>query len=158
MVVKRGDTSETLAVRIGAASRWTQRQQQLQQERLALVGEAPYYNPSKGYVGRVRWKATEDIPPELAREVGLEEGQGLYVSEATFEGQRNEVNARYPRRGDIILSVNGQPVSSIKDYNKLCRGSTDKGWMWMPDKPTGRTKFFTLWREGQEALVMLRRK
>src|SRR5215469_6640188 len=62
----------------------------------------------RGYIG----VGIEDVTPELAQQFGLKENTGVLISSV----QPNTPGARAGlKRGDIILKVNGEPVSSRND-------------------------------------------
>jgi serine protease Do len=57
----------------------------------------------------------QDITPDLARRLGIEEGSGVLVSRVEPRGPADSAGIR---RGDVIQEVNRQPVSSVEEFNR----------------------------------------
>ena len=65
----------------------------------------------------------QDITPELAKTLELEDAQGVLVSDVTPGNFADESGIR---RGDVISEMNRAPVRNIQDYQRLL-GSVNKG-------------------------------
>jgi len=57
----------------------------------------------------------QEVTPELAESLGLEEEQGLVVSDIDQDGPAWEAGMR---RGDVILEVNRKEVTTLEDFRK----------------------------------------
>jgi serine protease Do len=57
--------------------------------------------------------AVEELPPDLARSLGLPDGQGVVVIDVEEGSPADEVGMR---RGDVILEVNQKRVATLQDY------------------------------------------
>jgi serine protease Do len=55
-----------------------------------------------------------EVPSAIAKEWGLGEGQGVRVTDIEADGVGRSMGLR---RGDVILSVNGQSVSDVASFN-----------------------------------------
>lgn len=53
----------------------------------------------------------EPVPPELAKEMGLKENQGVRIKELEGDGIGRSMGLR---RGDVIVEANGKPISDAK--------------------------------------------
>ncbi len=62
---------------------------------------------------------TPDQAREIASQLHLEAQQGVIVSEVHEAGFASDLGVE---RGDVILSVNRQPVASVDDFNRLAAG------------------------------------
>jgi serine protease Do len=58
----------------------------------------------------------QDITPEIARSLGLEEPKGIVVTNVKTE---SEAEKKGIRRGDIILELNSEPVNSVTDFRRI---------------------------------------
>tara|TARA_B100000686_G_scaffold20233_1_gene18593 strand:- start:115 stop:1527 length:1413 start_codon:yes stop_codon:yes gene_type:complete len=65
----------------------------------------------------------QDITPELAQSLGLENDQGVLVSDVTSGNFADESGIR---RGDVISEMNRSPVRNVQDYQRLLK-SVNKG-------------------------------
>jgi len=89
----------------------------------------------RGYIG----VGIEDVTPELAQQFGLKENTGVLISSV----QPNTPGARAGlKRGDIILKVNGEPVSSRNDLRLRISQTA-------PGTPVD----LTIWRDGSSRNV-----
>jgi S1-C subfamily serine protease len=59
---------------------------------------------------------TADQGQELATQLHLESRQGVLVLEVQASGFASDLGVEH---GDVILSINRHPVTSVDDYNKL---------------------------------------
>jgi serine protease Do len=57
----------------------------------------------------------EKLPPQVASQLGLKEGEGLKVTEVNPTGQGAKMGLR---SGDVILEVDGKPVTDLAGFNK----------------------------------------
>ena len=58
----------------------------------------------------------QDITPELAKSLQLEDNQGVLVSDVTPGNSAAESGIR---RGDVISEMNRNPITNMKDYQRL---------------------------------------
>ena len=65
----------------------------------------------------------QDITPELAKSLKLEGNQGVLVSDVTPGNSAAESGIR---RGDVISEMNRNPITDMKDYQRLS-GSVKTG-------------------------------
>ncbi|MZG52893.1 MAG: DegQ family serine endoprotease [Nitrospinae bacterium] len=65
----------------------------------------------------------QDITPELAQSLELEDDQGVLVSDVTAGNFADESGIR---RGDVISEMNRTPVGNVQDYQRLLK-SAKKG-------------------------------
>jgi len=65
----------------------------------------------------------QDITPELAQSLQLEDSDGVLVSDVTPGEPAAEAGLR---RGDVITEMNRQPIRSMADYQRL-KSSIKKG-------------------------------
>ena len=65
----------------------------------------------------------QDITPELAQSLELENDQGVLVSDVTPGNFADESGIR---RGDVISEMNRTPITNMKDYQRLA-GSVKTG-------------------------------
>jgi serine protease Do len=56
----------------------------------------------------------QELTPEIARSLGLPSVQGVIVSDVAEGSPADEVGMRH---GDVILEVNQQKVTSLRDYH-----------------------------------------
>jgi serine protease Do len=75
-----------------------------EQRQAAVGGDTP-----EGKLGL----AVQELTPEIARSLGLPSVQGVIVSHVVEGSPADEVGVR---RGDVILEVNQQKVTSLQDY------------------------------------------
>ncbi|MDH7500087.1 MAG: DegQ family serine endoprotease [candidate division NC10 bacterium] len=59
--------------------------------------------------------SVQDITPELARRLGVEEGSGVIVTQVEPRGPAAGAGIN---RGDVIQEVNRQPVGSVEEFNR----------------------------------------
>ncbi|MBN8866635.1 MAG: trypsin-like peptidase domain-containing protein [Solirubrobacterales bacterium] len=83
--------------------------------------------PRYAYIG----VSTQPLYPQLAEKLGLDASQGAIVAqvvkggpadEAGIEGGEKELifqGARYDTGGDVIVSVNGEPIAHAEDLGKM---------------------------------------
>jgi serine protease Do len=76
--------------------------------------ESPH--PVSGIIGLAVKNLTHDQSQELSSQLHLDANQGVLVVDVQVNGFASDLGVT---RGDIILSVNRHPVSSVDDYNKL---------------------------------------
>lgn len=63
------------------------------------------------------------MSPEIARQTGYQEGDGVVVSDVVIGGTAWRAGIR---QGALIISVNRRPVPSMKDFVKVM-GDVDPG-------------------------------
>ena len=83
------------------------------------VASAPGHHESEPGVFGLR---VQKLTPELAEQLGVDETNGVVVSEVESGSPGAEAGIR---RGDIILEVNQQPIDSVADFRKAM-GDRDK--------------------------------
>ena len=91
----------TLEVEIGA------RPEKLEEE--AQAKESP---------SQWRGLQVEDLTPDTASRLGIEEKKGVVVVDVVADSSADEANIV---AGDVILEINKQPVRNISDYQKITR-------------------------------------
>ncbi len=97
--VLRDKKMMTLEVEIGA------RPEKLEEE--ALLKESP---------SQWRGLQVEDLTPDTASRLGIEEKKGVVVVDVVPDSPADEANIV---AGDVILEINKQPVKNISDYQKI---------------------------------------
>ncbi len=99
--VLRDKKMMTLEVEIGA------RPEKLEEE--AQAKESP---------SQWRGLQVEDLTPDTASRLGIEEKKGVLVVDVVPDSPADEANIA---AGDVILEINKQPVKNISDYQKITR-------------------------------------
>ncbi len=87
----------------------------------------------------------EGLTPNLARRLNLPSGSGGVVVSDVDPGGAAATGGINP--GDVILQVNGQPVSSVAQVSKA-----------LDAIPVGRTARIVVSRDGQESLLLVRKR
>jgi len=67
--------------------------------------------------------SVQDITPELARRLGVEEGSGVVVTRVE---PRGPAAAAGISKGDVIQEVNRQPVGSVEEFNRALERARDE--------------------------------
>ncbi len=86
----------------------------------------------------------QDITPELAETLQLEEKSGVLVSEVTPGGPSGEAGIR---RGDVITEMNRKPVNNLASYQALAK-----------NVESGKTVLFLIKRGGSTIYVAVKIK
>ncbi len=73
-------------------------------------------HPVSGIIGLAVKNLTHEQSQELTSQLHLDANQGVLVVDVQVNGFASDLGVT---RGDIILSINRHPVSSVDDYNKL---------------------------------------
>ena len=60
----------------------------------------------------------QDITPEIARSLGLEETKGVVVTNVNVD---SEAERKGIRRGDVIVEINSQAIESVAHFKKLTK-------------------------------------
>ena len=81
----------------------------------------------------------QPVTPEIATAVGLDKPLGALVSQVEPNSPAARGNLR---KGDVILSYNGQPVDSLHDLTRL-----------VADTPAGRRADIVVWRDKSKATL-----
>jgi serine protease Do len=68
--------------------------------------------------------AVEQLTPEIARSLGMSSTQGVVVSEVVEGSPADEAGIR---RGDVILEVHQEPITSVRDYQSAVQRAGDAG-------------------------------
>jgi serine protease Do len=99
---------------------------------------APQSESEEGQVKFWRGIAVEEITPEMAKQNGLEESEGVVITEIGPSGPADEVGLGV---GDIISEINKKPVKNLKDYQAATKGAkgdclikTNRGYIVLPEK------------------------
>ena len=58
----------------------------------------------------------QDITPDIARSLGLEETKGIVVTNVAID---SEAEKKGIRRGDVLVEINSQTIESVADFKKL---------------------------------------
>jgi S1-C subfamily serine protease len=134
-VESRPSFAVALALRTGAPIRVGQR----------LLDEAPRVNmappDSSTDIARMMGLTVVTPTPEVRKLFGLPDRAGVVVARATEDAASSGM-----RRGDLILSVNGRPVTTPTAFREAVR-----------DAPAGRPVLLRVWRDGAELDVQIDR-
>ena len=107
---------------------------ELKEEKTA---QAPMERVDEPVVGLV----VENLDPNLARELGLKENQGVVVLQVSPGSSAAEAGLR---KGDIIMEINGQPVKSVSDYRRLAGSLPKDSYARFLIKRQSHTLYFTV--------------
>lgn len=83
----------------------------------------------------------EDITPEMAKQMNLEDPKGVVISEVEPGSAAQEAGLR---QGDVILELNREKVENVKDYKRILDKATDKSSLLMLVKRGENTLFLTI--------------
>jgi serine protease Do len=86
-----------------------------------VASRGPLPPEGKGTQAAALGVAVTEVTPEIARELGLDQPQGVVVTSV----DRRAAAAGALRRGDVIVSVNDRPVSTEKDFVAATSGTRD---------------------------------
>jgi serine protease Do len=113
------------------------------------IGFATPINVAKSIIPQLREKGkvvrgwlgvtVQDVSADLAKSFGLEEAQGALVSEVVKDSPADRAGIR---RGDIILSLNGNEISVLNDLPRL-----------VADRMVGEKVEIVLFREGRRITI-----
>jgi len=81
----------------------------------------------------------QEVTPELAESLGLDEEQGLVVSDIDQDGPAWEAGMR---RGDVVLEVNRKEVTTLDDFRKAIAKRDKKRPTLFLVKRSGNTLYF----------------
>ena len=131
-----GKTVDVVLIRKGKEKRLKVKIAKLEEESAVMAAEDSEVTESLGL-------AVQEITPELAQTLGIEETQGLLVANADPGQPAYEAGIR---RGDVILEVNRKPVSNMQTYVKIIQ-SIKKG----------ESILFLIKRENHTRFVVIKR-
>src|SRR5262249_23496757 len=60
----------------------------------------------------------QDITPEIARSLGVDQLKGVVVTNVAPD---SEAERKGIRRGDIVLEINSEPLTSVADFRRLTK-------------------------------------
>jgi serine protease Do len=107
---------------------------ELKEEKTAQAAPEQAEEPLVGLV-------VENLDPNLARELGLKETQGVVVTQVAPGSTAAEAGLR---RGDVILEINGQALKSAGDYRRLAGSLPKESFARFLIKRQGHTLYFTV--------------
>ncbi|MBM4286219.1 MAG: DegQ family serine endoprotease [Deltaproteobacteria bacterium] len=107
---------------------------ELKEEKTARVPEDRTEEPLIGLT-------VENLDPNLARQLGLKESEGVVVVRVTPGSTAAEAGLR---AGDLILEINGKAVKTVQDYRTLVAALTKDSHARFLIKRQGHTLFFTV--------------
>jgi serine protease Do len=85
-------------------------------QRASLVpGKGMARDPKRGALGIT----VAELNPQTARELGLKKTSGVVVLEVDNDAPATEAGIE---RGDVIVQVNAQPITSVEDYVRITSG------------------------------------
>ncbi len=87
----------------------------------------------------------QDLTPELAEELGLEESNGVIVTEVAANGPASEAGIR---RGDIIIELDRREIDSVEDLATVLEDSKGKEKILVLVRRGANTLFVPLDRAG----------
>jgi serine protease Do len=105
VIVVRGSKSKKLKVSVGT----------LEEPQIANAPGEPGGGPS------VFGLSAQDLTPELAQQLGVEEGSGVVITDVQPGSPAAKADLR---RGDVIVEVDRQPVENVGDLREKL-GQTD---------------------------------
>ena len=84
------------------------------------IGERPTELDEFGRIAPANWRGikAQEITPEIARRYRLRDDRGVIISEIEPDSPAYEAGLR---TGDIIYSINRNPIKSIEDYNNIIK-------------------------------------
>ena len=82
-------------------------------------GEGPQAQPQGGKLGL----SLQPVTPQVAKQLGVEESQGLIVTEVDQAGPAAEAGIA---RGDVVLEINRQPVKTVDEVQSALDRSADR--------------------------------
>jgi serine protease Do len=85
--------------------------------------------------------SVQELTPKIAESLGIEETQGLIVSDITPGSAAAEVGIL---RGDIILEINRQKVENVAQYKKALQAAQDKKSILLLIKRGQNTRFVVI--------------
>ncbi|MCF6291549.1 MAG: DegQ family serine endoprotease [Desulfobacterales bacterium] len=129
-----GERAEVVVIRNGKRKKLTVTIGKLEEEQ--VVGAGSPTAPS-----RELGLTVQQITPELARSLDIEEKTGLIISDVAPGSPAAEAGLH---RGEIILEVNRTPVESIKAYTKMMRKRKDGESILLLVKRDGHTRYVVL--------------
>lgn len=93
--------------------------------RTASTGRGPHgafgQAPATAENGALRGVAVQDLTPSVRQQLGLPAGQpGVVVAQVAPDSPAGQVL----QPGDVILSINRQPVRTVDDYNRLASAAS----------------------------------
>ncbi|MGE0405419.1 MAG: DegQ family serine endoprotease [Candidatus Korobacteraceae bacterium] len=90
---------------------------------------------TRGYIGAT----VQEVTPEIAKVFGLKEARGVLIGDVEPSGPAAQAGIR---RGDILLSMNGQPVEDVRNLR-----------LRIAEMQPGTQVAFQVWRDGREIPV-----
>jgi serine protease Do len=85
--------------------------------------------------------SVQELTPKIAESLGIEETQGLIVSDITPGSAASEVGIL---RGDIILEINRQKVENVAQYKKALQAAQEKKSILLLIKRGQNTRFVVI--------------
>jgi serine protease Do len=85
--------------------------------------------------------SVQDVTPEIARSLGLEETKGVVIANVAPD---SEAERKGLHRGDVILEIDSQPVVSASEFRKLVRKVEKNKPLLLLVSRNNQTIFFTL--------------
>jgi serine protease Do len=129
-----GEKAELVMIRDGKKQNLTVEIGKLEDEEAVVAGVETGTNKKLGLT-------VQELTPKLAKSLGLEEGQGLIVSDITPGSAAAEVGIL---RGDIILEINREKVETVDQYKKALQAAQEKKSILLLMKRDQNTRFVVI--------------
>jgi serine protease Do len=129
-----GEKAELVMIRDGKKQNLTVEIGKLEDEEAAVAGVETGTNKKLGLT-------VQELTPKIAKSLGIEESQGLIVSDITPGSAAAEVGIL---RGDIILEINREKVETVDQYKKALQAAQEKKSILLLMKRDQNTRFVVI--------------
>jgi serine protease Do len=129
-----GEKAELVMIRDGKKQTLTVEIGKLEDEEAVVAGAETGTNKKLGLT-------VQELTPKLAKSLGIEESQGLIVSDITPGSAAAEVGIL---RGDIILEINREKVETVDQYKKALQAAQEKKSILLLMKRDQNTRFVVI--------------
>ena len=129
-----GEKAELVMIRDGKKQNITVEIGKLEDEEAVVAGAETGTNKKLGLT-------VQELTPKLAKSLGIEESQGLIVSDITPGSAAAEVGIL---RGDIILEINREKVETVDQYKKALQAAQEKKSILLLMKRDQNTRFVVI--------------
>lgn len=93
------------------------------------------------------------VTDEIARELGIEDGEGVVIIDVRSGSPADEAGFS---RGDVIVSVGDQEVSSVSDFNRAVRAAREESLSESEGRRRAKPIVFLVKRQGRTIFVPIR--